>query len=295
MTAIASEKTSLDSPVAGGFRNASMKTSFNIGEFSQITGLSVKTLRFYHEKGILVPSSVDESSGYRIYDAAKIEKARVIMRLRQMEFSLEDIATVLGQCEDEADILNYLERQKQFLQQRISEDRDIVRSLTEIIAKEKSAKKVVEESGLTVQEKRVEPVLIAGIRMKGKYNECGAGFARLGKAVGRHIAGPAMCLYYDGEYREEEADFEPCFPVRKQIEAEGISVRELPGAPCLSLVHRGPYEQLGRSYAKIMSRLGGPRSKITLPTREVYLKGPGMIFKGNPKNYLTEIQLPLAE
>ena len=34
-----------------------MKTTFSIGEFSQVTGLSVKTLRFYHEKGILIPSS----------------------------------------------------------------------------------------------------------------------------------------------------------------------------------------------------------------------------------------------
>src|SRR5438105_9977377 len=106
-----------------------MKTSHSIGEFSQVTGLSVKTLRFYHEKGILVPSSVDEATGYRFYDAAKVEKARVIMQLRQMEFSIEDIATVFAECSDDADILNHLERQEQLLQQRISEDRDIVRSL----------------------------------------------------------------------------------------------------------------------------------------------------------------------
>ena len=76
----------------------------------------------------------------RFYDTSKVEKARVIMRLRQMEFSIEDIAAVLGECSDEADILNYLERQKNVLQQRIQEDRDIVRSLNEIIAKEKSAR-----------------------------------------------------------------------------------------------------------------------------------------------------------
>ena len=39
--------------------------------------------RFYHEKGILLPSSVDETTGYRFYDADKIEKARVIRQLRQ--------------------------------------------------------------------------------------------------------------------------------------------------------------------------------------------------------------------
>ena len=41
------------------------------------------------------------------------------MRLRQMEFSIEDIAAVLGECDDEADILNYLERQRNVLHQRI--------------------------------------------------------------------------------------------------------------------------------------------------------------------------------
>ncbi|PWU21233.1 MAG: hypothetical protein C5B50_02280 [Verrucomicrobia bacterium] len=44
-----------------------MKTTYSIGEFSQITGLSAKTLRLYHEKAILVPSSVDEATGYRFY------------------------------------------------------------------------------------------------------------------------------------------------------------------------------------------------------------------------------------
>jgi DNA-binding transcriptional MerR regulator/effector-binding domain-containing protein len=271
-----------------------MKTAYSIGEFSTVTGLSVKTLRFYHEKGILVPSSVDEATGYRFYDASKVEKARVIMRLRQMEFSLEDIAAVLGECSDEADILNYLERQKNFLQQRIHEDRDVVRSLNEIIAKEKAARQILEGSTFAVEEKTFAPMLVAGIRMKGRYSDCGAGFARLGKAVGRHICGKPLCLYYDGEYREDDASFEPCFPIRKEVAADGIAIRALPGGRCLSLVHSGPYDQLGRSYGKILKQAEERKWKISLPTREVYIKGPGMIFKGNPKNYLTEIQLPLA-
>jgi DNA-binding transcriptional MerR regulator/effector-binding domain-containing protein len=271
-----------------------MKSSYSIGEFSQVTGLSVKTLRFYHEKGILVPSSVDEATGYRFYDSSKIEKARVIMRLRAMEFSIEDIATVLGKCSDEADILNYLEQQKNALQQRIQEDRDIVRLLNEIIAKEKSARQILEGNHFTVEEKVFEPMLVASIRMKGKYRDCGAGFARLGKAVGRYICGKALCLYYDAEYRDDDANFEPCFPIRKEVTANGVSIRTLAGGRCLSLIHRGPYDQLGRSYAKILKAAGERQWKIALPTREIYLKGPGMIFKGNPKNYLTEIQLPLA-
>jgi DNA-binding transcriptional MerR regulator/effector-binding domain-containing protein len=271
-----------------------MKTSYTIGEFSQVTGLSVKTLRFYHEKGILVPSAVDETTGYRFYDASKIEKARVIMRLRSMEFSLEDIAAVLGGCDDEGDILTYLERQKSILQQRIAEDRDIVRSLNEIITREKQAQQLLSGGNFAVEEKSVEPLLVAGIRMKGKYSDCGSGFSRLGKAVGRHIAGKALCLYYDGEYREDDANFEPCFPIRREVSVKGISVHTLPGGKCLSLVHRGPYDQLGRSYARILAETRQRTGNLLLPTREVYLKGPGIIFKGNPKNYLTEILLPIG-
>ena len=269
-----------------------MKTIYSIGEFSQVTGLSVKTLRFYHERGILIPSSVDDATGYRFYDATKVEKARVIMRLRQMEFSIEDIATVLGECTDEADILSHLERQKNVLQQRIQEDRDIVRSLNEIIVREKSARPILEAGNFAVEEKTFAPVLIAGIRMKGKYPDIGVGFAQLGKAVGRYICGKPLSLYYDGEYRDGDADFEPCFPIRKEVTVDGVNVRTLPGGRGFTLVHRGPYDQLGRSYAKILRHANERKLTLALPTREVYVKGPGMIFRGNPKNYLTEIQLP---
>lgn len=272
-----------------------MKKAFSIGEFSTITGLSVKTLRFYHEKGILLPSSVDEATGYRFYNEAKIEKARVIMRLRAMEFSIEDIAAVVHGCDDETDILNYLERQKKTLQQQIRKDRDVVRSLSEIIIRESEAKQILARNKFTVEDKNVEPLVIAGIRMKGRYDECGAAFARLGKAVGRYLCGKPLCLYYDGEYRENDADFEPCFPVRKEVAVDGISSRTLSGARCLSLMHRGRYDQLGRTYAKILDHVSEHGLKISLPTREIYIKGPGMIFKGNPRNYLTEIQLPLME
>jgi DNA-binding transcriptional MerR regulator/effector-binding domain-containing protein len=271
-----------------------MNSHYNVGEFSRITGLSVKTLRFYHEKGLLVPSSVDETTGYRSYDARKIDKARIIMRLRKMEFSLEDIAAILSECSDDAEILHYLAQQKDRLQQRMQEDREIVRSLSKIISNEREAKQLIEEGNFAITEKVIEPVLVAGIRMKGKYSDCGAGFSRLGRAVGRYICGKPLCLYYDGEYREEDADFETCFPVKKQVHAEGVTFRTLPGGKFLTLVHRGPYDQLGRSYAKILEQAGTGNPVIALPTREGFLKGPGMFFKGNPKNYLTEIQLPLG-
>lgn len=269
---------------------------FSIGEFSTITGLSVKTLRHYHEKGLLPPPHVDERSGYRYYNQQSVERARVIVQLRAMEFGLESIAEILAHCEDEADVLDYLDRHKQALESRIETQRGIVKSLAQIIAKEKEAMRAMESSEFHIEEKRVEPLLMAGVRLKGKYSECGKGFALIGRKLGRYLCGKPFCLYYDGEYREDDADFEACMALRDGAKpAEGVSVRTLPGGRCVCLTHKGPYEELGRSYQKILEYIKAKGYETLLPSREVYLKGPGMIFKGNPRNYLTEIQILIAE
>ena len=83
-------------------------------------------------------------------------------------------------------------------------------------------------------------------------------------------------------------------PVRGGKPVEGISVRELPGARCLTVMHQGPYDELGRSYAKLLEYIRDKGHEIVMPTREIYHNGPGMIFRGNPKNYLTEIQIPVG-
>ena len=68
---------------------------FTIGEFSKISGLTVKSLRFYHEHGVLAPSCVDDKTGYRYYDHCKVETAAVIKQLysftyEQLSFHMQD-------------------------------------------------------------------------------------------------------------------------------------------------------------------------------------------------------------
>jgi effector-binding domain-containing protein len=92
------------------------------------------------------------------------------------------------------------------------------------------------------------------------------------------------------EYLEEGADIESCFPVRKEINIEGVDCRELTGGRFATLVHRGPYDQLFRSYARMFAFLKARDVQPAAPLREVYHKGPGMIFRGNPAKYVTEIQ-----
>jgi DNA-binding transcriptional MerR regulator len=263
---------------------------FNIGEFSTITGLTVKTLRFYHEQGVLEPTSVDDQTGYRYYAEAKIETARIIKRLRELDFSLEQIKEILKDYDNDTSLLAHFERQQHAIEAKQRQYREIGSQLAEVIKHEKEVQTHMQEN-YQVEEKLVGAMLIAGLRMRGKYSECGKAFSQIGKQFGRYIRGKALLLHYDTEYKEEDADFEACFPIKQGAARNGVSVRELPGGKCVTLIHKGPYDELGRSYAKVIGFAKDRGYKIATPTREVYLKGPGMIFRGNPKKYLTEIQL----
>jgi DNA-binding transcriptional MerR regulator len=291
-------KVFVDSPPAGGFtlsRVSEPRSSelFSIGEFSRITGITVKALRLYHEQRLLTPTLIDRDSGYRFYAPSLIERASAISLLRRLEFSLEQIGEILGGEQDEQSIVQALQRHKSSIEQRIRHLRDVAKSLDQFIQQERQAN-VMMQSNSDVHEKTIDAQLIAGVRMKGRYAESGKGFAKIGRAFGRFIAGPCFMLHYDTEYKEDDADFEACMPLKKSgKDVDGISLRELPGAKCVCLIHKGPYEQLGPSYAKALKYAKDRGYAIASPTREVYLKGPGMIFKGNPKNYITEIQLPI--
>jgi DNA-binding transcriptional MerR regulator len=261
-----------------------------IGEFSKITFLSIKSLRLYHEKGILVPSEVDQFSKYRYYNEANYQVARSIKILKNYDFSLAEIKEMLDECEDEAEILQFLEKKLIKVQDRIHQYKEISQEI-ELTIKFERERAMNPQINFEIEEKELDTLLIAGHRMTGKYSDVGKGFKILGKVVGRHINGKAMTLYYDGEYKEDGADFEPCFPVRKGQDSDQVKVRELTGGFCVSLIHKGPYELLTDSYKKLYTFINEKKYKTKLPSREVYIKGPGMIFKGDPNNYLTEIQI----
>ena len=155
----------------------------------------------------------------------------------------------------------------------------------------------------TIQQKQLPPLRLAGIRRQGRYEECGQLFQKLGRRVGRFANGKPLCLHYS-DYQPQKADFEVCLPIRKLSETEsqrvrdaGVTIHELPGAPAVCLAHHGPYHTLGTSYYQLLEYLhverGLNETSLQWPTREIYLKGPGMLWRGNPRKYVTEIQLTL--
>lgn len=66
-----------------------------VSQASKITGVSIRTLRYYDDIGLLVPSGRTDS-GYRYYDEAALEKLRQILLFRELDFPLEEIRRIIG-------------------------------------------------------------------------------------------------------------------------------------------------------------------------------------------------------
>ena len=67
-----------------------------IKEFAEITGVSVRTLHYYDEIGLLEPSYVDVQNGYRFYNEASLERMHEILFYRELDFPLKSIAEILA-------------------------------------------------------------------------------------------------------------------------------------------------------------------------------------------------------
>lgn len=273
---------------------ARVRSLLTIGEFSRATALTVKTLRHYHERGVLEPSHIDPSSGYRYYDPGTIERARVITLLRSLELPLDEIKAILAECSDDADAVRFLETHRDVIVARVQHLQSIAQTLNTVIETEKAAIAVSREA-FDIEEKVIPTQLVAGIRMTGRFAASSELFKTLGRAAGFGIAGKAGMLIYDEAYKENGAGFEAFFPIRKAKDmGPEINVRELAGGRALCLRHRGPYATSNVAYGRIYKAFVERGLTPTVPSREVYLKGPGMLFKGNPSRYLTEIQVFVA-
>ncbi len=68
---------------------------FKIGEFSRIGSVTIETLRHYDALGLLKSAKVDPFTGYRYYSAKQLQPLNRILALKEVGFSLEEIAHIL--------------------------------------------------------------------------------------------------------------------------------------------------------------------------------------------------------
>ena len=261
---------------------------FKIGEFSKLSMLTVKALRFYEKEGLLIPAHVDEWSAYRYYEASQLETAATIKALRQLDFSLEEIKAHLSGVP----LQDTLRAKKSELQQRridISTRISIINYLME--ESEMKYQAVIKNIGECIvysEERTLERYSDVSMLVLESAQEC----LRLNPGIECTKPDYGFCEYLDGEHKETNMRVRYSQAVTKMgVGNERISFRVLPATKAICIYHKGAYDQLGEAYAYIYRYAMENGYQVAGFHRECYIDG--IWNKENVEDWLTEIQLPV--
>jgi len=259
-----------------------------ISEFSKLSHLTVKALRFYEKEGLLKPAAVDEWTNYRLYETSQLETAARIKAYRQLGLSIEEIKAVFRGADAEIILrekADSLIREKQLIESRLS----IINSILE----DKNIKYQVVEKVIP------ETIVYSAETVLQAYSDIMQWIPSVGQAClklnpGMKCAQPhyEFCEYLDGEYKESDIRIRHSEAVTAfGKENETVTFRKLPETKVISLYHKGAYEKITEAYAFIMEYVEQNGYKCAGFARECYIDG--IWNKESPEEWLTEIQLPV--
>lgn len=146
-----------------------------------------------------------------------------------------------------------------------------------------------------IEIKQIEPICVAFLKVQGQVKEANKHFPDVFKAIHGKRCGSPLFNYLSISPETREGIVELCVPTETEPSGSGVMMKTLPGIKALCTVHIGSYETLNIAYNALKQEAKLKNIKLGMPIREVYIKGPGMLLKGNPNKYITEIQIPIEE
>lgn len=255
-----------------------------IGELSKISQVTVKSIRYYQELELLKPVKIDPITNYRYYNRDSFDRLSAILTLKELGFTLTEIKEILDQCSSEMDL-------KVFISKKIDEIKSRVKRLKDMETRLKSFKDGIVDVSPVVDEDIVEFNLVlphyASVKISGSYEDVGNGYKTINREAGRYVTGPGYSFFYDMEYKETNPNFEAVLELKRRVTCKSFNVSTI-NHKAVKLTYKGVYGGQGDTYYKLFQYCRKKEYKVELPIIEKYIKGPGAIFKGNPKSYITE-------
>ena len=262
-----------------------------IGEFSKLSRVSAKTLRYYDQIGLLKPGYVSRENSYRFYEVSQLRDMLLISRLKQYQFSLPEIAAVLAKKDDDYLAALIREKKSQLISQ-ISDQNHILSLMEQDIERIERRENIMKTEYL-VKTVEFQPRNIYSIRQKMSLNEFNEVFGKLFMGLGKaniRPAGPCLSVYYDEDFDREHTDIEVGVIV---AEGSGEGVRRLDPGLCCFATHIGPYDDFTPCYTALAEWAEREGYTISGPAIELYIKGCEDGLK--PEEYVTEIYFPIKK
>ena len=121
-----------------------------VNEVSKLTGVSIRTLQYYDNIGLLKPAEYTES-GYRLYDDAALERLQQILLFRELEFPLKDIKDIINSFGGETILVSHDVNEVLSMCEKVTEISAGVTDKTETIEEFKSKmKEIYKKAGLDI-------------------------------------------------------------------------------------------------------------------------------------------------
>lgn len=262
-----------------------------IGAFSRLTHLSIKTLRYYHEVGLLEPAVVDPDSGYRYYQPGQAHSAHLVRRFRDLGLPVADVKAVLAAPDltaRDAILAGHLDRMREQLRQTEAAV-DSLRRMLEGGSAPVAIHERMLEGGPTVSV--AAHVLRADVA--SWWLNALAGLRAAAAAAGLEQTGPVGGLYDDELFTKDAGYARVYLPVRDSSALDGTGARwELPAGRFAVALHAGPHSDVDRTYAALGTYAAALGRDGAGPVRERYLAGPP--DTADAAAWRTEICWPLS-
>lgn len=263
-----------------------------IGDFSKLSRVPVKTLRYYDEVGLFKPIEVDRFTSYRYYSASQLPRLNRILALKDLGFSLEQVAQVLNEGLSPEQLRGMFRLKHAELQQRVVQEQE---RLARVEARLRQIETEETMPTYDVIVKNVESQLVASIRsIIQRYQDVGQLFGEVYAHL-RQGEAPGLAIWHDDGYKASNIDAEAIVPLKSRVPGtERVKVYELPAATMASTVHHGSYATLNLAYDAALRWIETNGYKIVGPNRELYLYCTQPV-RQDDESYVTELQFPVEK
>jgi DNA-binding transcriptional MerR regulator len=267
-----------------------MSSLVAIGDFARATHMTVKTLRHYHENGLLEPAEVDTRTGYRRYTTDQIATAHIIRRFRELDMPLSEIRAVLTapdlQARNEL-IVDHLSR----LESHLVRTQGVVASLRDLLQQPAPVPQI--------QHRSIEATASAAISemldMKDALSWYQGALAELHATLAAQRApasGPAGGLFSTAlfsEGRGKATVFVPCDAPFRSIGR--VKPMLIPASEVAIIVHSGAHANIDLAYGALAKYVAQHELAVDGPIREHYVVSPH--DTAEESKWRTEIAWPI--
>lgn len=264
-----------------------MRQGLTIGQFATLTQLSVRTLRRYHEAGLLEPATVDPATGYRYYTAEQIPPAQVIHRLRQLDLPLAEVKAILA-TDDPRSRADLIACHLRRLEDALDRTQAAVVSLRQLLRPD--------PADLQVELRTVPARTVAAISGHVALDQVvtwyDAAMRELDAAYpATERTGPPGGQYDNELFTEDAGRMSVFRPVRRPYPSGRIEVLDLPPTDLAVTVHTGPHDDIAVTYGRLGAWVVEHALTVVGPIHETYLTGPRDTH--SPPRWRTEIGWPI--